>query len=495
MAFNKAGSKQIQDGAILSQHIGSKVVTDAHLADGAVKDIHIDIDWASKASAILATKKVVDYVQISPVSSATGETSVNVAGSIALPEAATNDDLGVIVSAPNNKVVLLEKNDGSKLLTDGATGNVIFGRMTTGFAVQFYTLVNGVETAYTFGADTEYQLQYPARFTLDTVSEMFASNEKFVDGAIDVTTRLDVAQVVADVFGDTYVLNKDGQGTAGQTIVELISAVETSVNTNTGDIAAIELILSGTEGNPESGLLTKVANAEGKITTVEGEVATLKTGVSTLQSEVETLKTTAGSPDLTAEVTALTEEVADLTTGATALETEVNALKGTVSSVESTVNGYSLDIASIQTEVANALSDLEQTSNNLESTVNGFSLDVVSLQTDVATLKGYDVDTRLSLIEDLVDGGNISVGEVTSVRPYRFDKKADTEVTEYVLVDLGIQADTLPEYNTVDVYINGMLQMAGEHYSEEDTDGNTSKIVFAPNVIHVGDIVQLRWTR
>ncbi len=381
MAWNKIGSGQLKDSAILAQHVGQKEIDGTHIANKAITDAHIDLDWASKASFILGTKKVVDYVQAPAGTISAGESTVDLSSVIALGEAATDNDLGVVIKAPNNKVILTEGNDAGKLLIDEDTGSIIYGRITTGLEVRFFVLNNGNETAYTFPQDTAYNLQFPARFTLETVSEMFAANEKFVDGAADVTTRLDVAQLAGDIFGAGYTLNKNGQPTlaSGQTIAEVLAEAKALAEQNATDIDAVEVTLHGTSANATTGLVSKVTVVENKVAAIEAFDA-----------------------------------------------------------------GTRLD----------------------------------------------DTEQALAALDALVKSGDL----VPKLR--RINKKADVEVTSYDLVsDLGVDPDKAPVATELDVYVNGMLQMATEHYVEKVISGVVTGLDFNPNVVKVGDVVQLRWMR
>lgn len=411
MAWNKIGSGQIKDGAILAQHIGVKEVDGTHIADNAITDAHLDIDWAAKASDILSAKKVVDYVQASAGTIAAGSGSITLTD-VSLAEAATDNDLGVIINGPNNKVILLEKNEPSKLLIDPSTGEVIFGRMATGLEVSFFILKDGVETAYTFTDAVEYNLQFPVRFTLDTVSEMFAANEKFVDGVADVTTRLDIAQLATDIFGAGYTLNKDGQPTlaSGQTISEVMDAIKTLAEQNADDIDAVELVLQGTTENPTSGLVSKVTVLEAKV------------------ADIEAL---------------------DLDTRITSLEDE-----------------------------------------NLATRLKG--IEDANFEARVKAVEDINADTRLGELENEIASLQIGGAPIA----HRANKKADTEVASYNLVtDFAVEEADAPLADTVDVYVNGMLQMAAEHYTEVVTDGVVTALDFNPNTVKVGDVVQLRWMR
>lgn len=234
MAKNQANSNQIKDKAILSRHIGVQEIDGTHLKDGAVgsdqlalasvTEDHLNVDWSAKASEILKTKLVIDYVQAQAVTVSATSGTVNVSTLITAPLATVDEPLGVVVDPAKNFVIIRTETDVTEPIRD-TDGEEVKGRLThdgTDFVINFFTNKAGIEVPFEFSVDTSIVFQYPKRFDFYSVSEMFGVNEKFVDYGVDASTRYDITQLVADIFGGTYVLNGDGVGVNADTLLSQV---------------------------------------------------------------------------------------------------------------------------------------------------------------------------------------------------------------------------------------------------------------------------------
>lgn len=104
------------------------------------------------------------FVKGSTITGATG-TSTNVTSLMSgLTPSSNSTTQGVIVNTPNNRVFLQYADSG--VLTDAvidSTGNLIYGRLTYSagtWTLSYYSLIAGVETAYSFGSATNLQWYY-----------------------------------------------------------------------------------------------------------------------------------------------------------------------------------------------------------------------------------------------------------------------------------------------------------------------------------------------
>ena len=109
--------------------------------------------------------------------------TVNLAATFAGKTAGGNNTTaGVFTTAPFNRISLIDETDGSTL-TDGQ-GNAVYGRIDASFLCSFYTVVAGVETAYTFTAGNIS--------TGHTVAVIYGESVQFKDIlATDVLNGLD----------------------------------------------------------------------------------------------------------------------------------------------------------------------------------------------------------------------------------------------------------------------------------------------------------------
>lgn len=253
MPKNEVNSRQIKLRAVLGKHIGLLEIEGAHIKPGAitgsnlapsavdsihiapksVTDAHLAIDWAQKGSEVLQSKLVVDYVQTAPVL-VSADTSI-VTSVVTSPVATSATEKGVIVDPPNNHVIIRAGHDTTQPLHD-EDGEEIKARIThdgTDYVLGFFTNKSGIETIYTFPQETSILFQYPQRFDLESVSEMFGANEKFVDYSVDVSTRFHIKQLVADIFGSGYILGSDGMPTE-------VEPINKNIIQNTLDIEVLE---------------------------------------------------------------------------------------------------------------------------------------------------------------------------------------------------------------------------------------------------------------
>lgn len=183
MAFNKIRGQQIKNGAITAAHIQNNTINGDHLAQSAIQ-------------AVLNSKLVVDYVQLAqPIT--VPETGMSAIVPISGDPVATGNltDLGVLL---DKKVIVRNAETGDAIYNPDHKHEV-FGRLThdgSQYTLEFGCYeTDGSFTAYEFPTETKLDVQYAQRFTLATVDEMFAANEKFVDGAVDVTTAIKIKEL------------------------------------------------------------------------------------------------------------------------------------------------------------------------------------------------------------------------------------------------------------------------------------------------------------
>lgn len=399
MAKNQANSNQIKEKAVLGRHLApgiidgthlknEAIITGTHIAPASITDAHLDVDWGAKASAILQSKLVVDYVQAQPVTISAASGSAVVTSAISAPAAATSSDKGVVVDSAKNSIIVRKASDLTEPLRD-TDGEEVKGHIThdgTDFKLSFFTVKAGVEIPYAFPEETEIAFQYPQRFDLETVSEMFGANEKFVDYGIDTSTRFDITQLVADIFGGTYTLTGDGIAANAQTLVTRVEVNELAIEALEADIVTVNDAISAVDA--------KASTNESAIATLEADVNVVETAVATLESAV---------------------------------------------------------------------------------TTHG---------TDIADLQAAD-----GVLE-----GRIDTLEAVTIR--RYDKRIEDVdlATSAVVFAIAAPTGKEPKTQDFDVYLNGMLQMAGVHYAEESAvDGKVASITFAPDALVAGDVVQVRW--
>ncbi|WP_422661771.1 hypothetical protein ACK8P5_25795 (plasmid) [Paenibacillus sp. EC2-1] len=214
--FNAIRGSQIKDGAIKDVHLA---------ADAAISESKLAIDWETRGNEILSKKLVVDFVQVDNVAITASSVSVNLTAKVSGSPATADGELGPIVQTGKNKVILRNSTTGDPII--GEAGREVYGRLThdeADYIVKFYSLdaIDG-EVEHTFADVSEIDLQFPQRFTFKDVVETFAANEKFVDGASDISSRLDLTQLAKDIFGSSYQYDHDGVANNVKTVLEMIA--------------------------------------------------------------------------------------------------------------------------------------------------------------------------------------------------------------------------------------------------------------------------------
>lgn len=397
--FNKLSGKQIKPGALDQSHLSPSTK---------LPESMLNVDWSAKASEALASKLIVDFVQVAGVK-ATGK-SVDVTASISAPVADADDKKGAVVQAGKNKVILRDSVTGDPVIS--ADHTEVYGKL--GYSGSAYTVsffykdATKAEKEYTFASEKTIDFQFPQRFDLLTIVETFASNEKFVDGASDVSARLDLEQIAKDAFGASYTLDRDGNPNRAKSLVE--SVTERTQGTLNSQVTASDLI---------------------------DEVVEARGGEDTLEERLVKL---AGS----------NQEVIDARSSTTLGDKAT--LDERLEAGELIVDGIKKDITAAvgNSTLAAIITDLQQAMT--ESGHTHFSEDKQIQAGDPI------IDTN----KFLLSGGKTFV----------------------------------PGNKSLEVFVNGQLQMEGVHYVEVKDDTDTTKgigVDFTPETIVKDMVIQLRW--
>lgn len=285
MPKNQLNSNQIRPGAILTDHIG-----------GQIEESKLNIDKAALAVDVFGRKLVIDFVQVNGKAIAAASASATFTTEITVPEATTDTEKGAVVQDSKNKVIIRNSATGEPVIS--TAGTEVYGRLTkpsTDFVVTFFALDElGVETAYTFTDPVTIDAQYPQRFDLNTVAETFAANEKFVDGAADVSSRLDLKQIAADAFGSGYALTQDGIAARAKSLAaELVEETSGAVNTGVKAKTVIDEIVEARGASADIG--ARMTAAELETSGVKSEVVNARGTYGTVKERLDAVDTTTHS--------------------------------------------------------------------------------------------------------------------------------------------------------------------------------------------------------
>lgn len=290
--FVKIRSAQIAAATITGANIASNTITNDNIsATAAIAHSKLALNY----NLIFQQKKVVDFVQVNSTSVASGVTKIDVTGSSAgqIPNSTPSvgsdvTDEGVITSGEKNRVPIRLAGSSDPVVAEWTVSGTthrsdVYGRMTfdagsSKYELKFYyENESSVETEYTTTESITIDWQYAKRFNLDSVSEMFAANEKFVDGVADTSAHLNILQLAKDVYGSSYTLDRDGNANLATSIVdEILGQTRGVINTTVRAKNIIDEVVTarGAYGSIESRFIA----VEGSVTTLTNDLASTAAG-------------------------------------------------------------------------------------------------------------------------------------------------------------------------------------------------------------------------
>lgn len=511
---------KIQQGALLNEHIAS---------NAAIHESKLDINWESHTE-ILQNKKVVDYIQVN-ATEVGGLNFIDVTSLAIIPgtdEGVVSDPLsgeGIIIDAPKNRVILRDTATGDPVLDEH--GHEVFGRVTKDatdkFIVSFYTVEADVETPFTMPEGQKVDWQYARRFNLLTVNEMFAANEKFVEGAADATAHLNIEQLAKDLYGTVFSLDRDGNGNLEKSVTlqiseEIIRAkqAETDLQTNIDGEAAARIAadnsiiadLSSIEPGKGSSLIgfnntefvSKTVNdalieLESRITRAEG--GGTDTGTEVVEARKSTAKSADGgaTPKIFDHLDDRLEEIEQDAINAGKLIKDVqdkdieqderldvveSEIQDTYTREADSANGY----FTIQT-----FTSLEERLNNIENQTDVGLKNAATSNTEVMEARGTADTLKERLDVALNEDGTLKAGKQIHTH-----KKTAFQISSPAsIVNMPI-GETYANDGTLSVYVNGILQANGINFTEvlnENSKGTA--IDFGTEQVVPGDIVVFEW--
>lgn len=412
MAYNKAAASQLQAGIITDSHIS---------ASASIAETKLNIDWQTHGNEILSRKLVVDFVQVNGKGVTATSSELVVTGDISAPVANADTEKGAVVQAGKNKVIIRNAATGEPFL--GVANKEVYGRLThdgTDYKLSFFTKDElNAEVVHAFAGDETIDFQFPQRFDFLTVVETFASNEKFVDGAADVTTRLDFTQLALDIFGAGYTYDHDGVANRPKTLAQELADEVTRAT------------------DAESAL-------DQRLDAVEAEITAARDGEASVLAKINAIDTAIATNEQ-----AIADEITNRISAVTAEETARIAAD----------EALDLRVDALETEVTAA----REGQANLDSRLDGIDAAIGAVH------KHYREDVQLT-------AGHPAIG--TSI------------------LDLSGGQTFVAGNKSLDVYVNGFLQMVGVHYVERtDAEGRGIGVNFAPEIIAQDFVVQFRWEK
>lgn len=547
MGITRIRGSQLKDRTIEGIKIAVNTLKDEHIAaDAAISESKLNINWAARGSDILRSKKVVDYIQVNGTDvSNVSSIDVSALGIIPNTDPAVGSNStqeGVIVDAPKNKVPLRDSDTGEIILANiGSSIDIIYevyGRITfvdspdggvtpAKYVLSFYYFDpkanggTGAEVPFTMPANQRIDWQYLKRFNLESVSETFAANEKFVEGAADATAHLNIEQLAKDLYGSSWSLDRDGNANLPVSLKDQIANevtraqnAEITLQNNidaeeTARIAGDQAIrndLASTAPNKGASLIG-IEDVAGVFTatTVEGALKELD---DELKAEIQARQNQHNQhiADLQSTKTgkgASLIGVSDADLAARGYTTVEQALAGIEDRLtyqennggQEVTDTHTRDVASangyfVAKTGGNAYASLKERLIDIETIVDREFKEHDDIKTEVETARGTAASLNDRLNVEINADGTVKFGNQIHTH-----KKVVMNITNETNTINMPPGEYFKTDGTLDVYVNGILQANGVNFIENtDSNGNGIGITFTDgDTLLIGDVVVLKY--
>jgi len=265
MALMQITGRQIKAGQLEDSHIKGKL-TEAVL----------DINFGNHAAEILSKKLIIDMVQKNAITvTATDVHNFAVDAFPGIAPATTDTTKGIVVLPDLNKNRVVVRKAGGDLIVD-PNDKEVSAKITwvvadpvenSHYALSFF---DGAGDPFTLPAGiTSIDILYPRRFDLSDIPENFLENERFVDGAVDVSSTLNLHTIAKNVFGDSFVYAGNGEQVNQPAAVSKIPAGVTLIDyLNTRTVGGLE----ATDEITASNIIDEVYNARGAMSSLDARL-------------------------------------------------------------------------------------------------------------------------------------------------------------------------------------------------------------------------------
>lgn len=378
-----------------------------------------------------------------------------------------------------NAITLAADSTGTVTATE--SGATLTGGADARWLLKFFYLNGVTETTYTFGGGAgNIDWQFLRRFNLNTVSELYAANEKFVYGAADANARLDLNQLVLDLFTPTYTLDHDGVANLGTPLQTMISD-HIADTTDAHDASAISFVNTFASLTPVNSAVT--------VDTVQKAIESLSTMTGGSSAELDDLETSLGTA-INADGTFDGYSGTNYIDGATSMTNADEILDGEIFDLAADLADHIGE--TVDAHNASAVS-FDPTGTNFDPGVIDVQAALESLDTDLANHIADTVEAHMATAVGYTKAGWTGIDNVGEALDALRDKMhghyflevdATAAQTE---IDLGV-VDT-DDYD-IRVELNGQGQREGVGESYELT---TTGIEFT-DPLELGDYIKIEWS-
>lgn len=214
------------------EQLRGKIMRDYHFDENnKINENKVDIQWSNHREILEATKiDVRVQANNKPVA---GLNKIDVTADVGARAVSTGTSIeGVVLE---EKVLIRATGTDSPIGdtdSDVVYGKLVFTASPDGgvtpdkYELAFFSIVGGVETAYTFGAgagNIDYQFVVRTNLSVIPVDAIIKGGAGFVEGATDAKAYMNLIQLMKDVYGASGTLDNDGNANLGTDIVTQIA--------------------------------------------------------------------------------------------------------------------------------------------------------------------------------------------------------------------------------------------------------------------------------
>lgn len=491
--------------------LSPKLMRDSHFdLNNKINEDKIDILWHNHRE-ILQDTKVDVFVQVNDkdVSEMSG---IDITSELSGYSESTAEDMEGIRL---DKKVIIRKDGTEDTPIADADGDVVYGKIEkvdTTYTLNFYSMVDGVEAAFTMPAETAIDFRFVLRTNLGVlpVDAIINGGAGFVEGATDAKAYLNLQQLMKDIYGGIGSLDNDGEANLAISVIDQIAdLINDLASTDAGKGAQLVGVVTNQDyaGATVQDVLNDLA---ARLVAAEGgglaEVEASHTREADSANGYFTTKELASLEERLVEIESVVDAQAkDKEDRVTELETEDDRL-----AFEVTAQVESITIGSGAT-----------TDGDVTVTITAAGMTGSPKAVTVAVLTGDDAPTvagkvRTALVDDTDVSGFFTVSGTGADIVLTTQEVAITDATMNIAVTGGttgvpdvvtsttIQEGTNPSVvnlpdgkvakdNSLFVTVQGAIQAPGINYEEITDESGVIGITFAPEVLTAGYAVFMWW--
>jgi hypothetical protein len=274
------------------EQLNSKILRDYHFdSANKISEDKVNILWSNHRE-ILTDTKIDVYVQKNNVNIPASASSLDITADVLNATPTTDVTVeGTVVGS----IVEMRKDGTADFPFIDANGDRIYGKVrydgtASKFYVDFYSVINGTETAYTFANAQVADYKYVTRTNLGVipVDAITSGGGGLVADAVDAQAYMNLQQLMVDLYGAGGHLDNDGNANLATSVVDQIA---NEIQARTDADTAIRNDLASTAASKGASLIGVVADSNYTGVTVQAVLSNLASRLATVEGQTNGLST------------------------------------------------------------------------------------------------------------------------------------------------------------------------------------------------------------